>query len=63
MYICIYTYIYIYIYKEAYLETSQSSMMEVICKIVNAFCFRKKAPSWMFDWVLNTPLDRSHVNL
>ena len=61
MYICIYA--YICIYKEAYLETSQSSMMEVICKIVNGFCFRKKVPSCMFDWVLNTPLDRSHVNL
>ena len=30
--------------------------MELFAKIVNVNYFRKKAPSEMFDWVLNTPL-------
>ena len=37
-----------------YLELSQTSMMEPLPKIVNGY--NKKAPSCMFDWVLNTLL-------
>ena len=45
---------------EPYLELSQISTMELFRKnslrllVVNYF--RKKAPSQVFDWVLNTPL-------
>ena len=43
----------------AYLEPSWTSPMELLCenswhlKTVNSF--RNKAPSYIFDWVLNTP--------
>ena len=44
---------------EAYLESSQNLWWSFFAKIVNEFSalnyFCKKA-SWMFDWVLNTPL-------
>ena len=44
---------------EAYLESSQNLWWSFFAKIVNDFSalnyFCKKA-SWMFDWVLNTPL-------
>ena len=36
---------------EAYLEPIRTSLMEFFCK--------KKAPSYMFGWVLNTPLEIS----
>ena len=45
---------------KAYLEPSRTSKMELFCKnsqqlkAVNYSC--KKTPSYMFDWVLNTPL-------
>ena len=44
----------------AYLELSRTSTMELFCEnserplAINYF--RKKAPSQMFDWTLNTPL-------
>ena len=41
---------------EAYLEPSRTSTMELFQKQLTINCFRKKAPSNMFDWVLNTPL-------
>ena len=43
-------YFVFFVKSETYLKPSRTS--------VNYF--RKKAPSWMFDWVLNTPL---HVSL
>ena len=45
---------------ETYLEPSRTSTMELFCeaserlKAVNYF--RKKAPEYVFGWVLNTPL-------
>ena len=51
---------------ETYLKPSRTPTMELFCensyrlKAVNYF--RKKGPSLMFDWVLNTPL-QSHLYL
>ena len=42
---------------EAYLEPSPTSMMELFCQNSHGLFFRKKAPSRIFDWVLNTPVD------
>ena len=39
-------------YAQAYLEPSQTSMVELLCKN------HKKALLQMFDWVLNTPLEQ-----
>ena len=32
-------------------------------KYVNVDYFRKKTPSWMSDWVLNTPMSLDGYNL
>ena len=40
---------------EAYFKPSETFTMKLLrLKAVNYFC--KKAPSWMLDWFLNTPL-------
>ena len=45
---------------EAYLEPSRTSMMKLFCKnierLLNINYFLKKAPSQVFEWVLNTSL-------
>ena len=42
---------------EAYSEPCQASKMKLFVKIVNNFQqFSQKAPSWIFDKVLNMPL-------
>ena len=43
---------------DKYSEHSQTSEKELFSKMVNGFqpLFSQKAPSEMFDWVLDTPL-------
>ena len=44
---------------EAYSEPSRTSNMELFAKIINSWkpwTISQKAPSYMFDWVLNKPL-------
>ena len=45
---------------EAYLDPSQTStivhLYENSYRLLAVYYFCKKAPSQMFDWVLNTPL-------
>ena len=47
-------------YIQVHSEPSRTSMMEHLGKISNSCkqkaLFLQKAPSWMFDWILNTPL-------
>ena len=44
-------------FSEAYLEPSRTYLRwSFFAKIVSVNCFRKNTPSYMFDWVLNTPL-------
>ena len=38
---------------ETYLEPTQRSKMELFKKMINGFTFSEKAPSEMFEWVLN----------
>ena len=51
---------------EAYLEPSRTSLMGFFCensyRLKAAYDFRKKAPSQMFDWILNTPLELYEKN-
>ena len=46
---------------EAYLKPSRTSAMQLFCKNSQQLeainFFRKKPPSEIFDWVLNTPLE------
>ena len=48
------------IFSEMYLEPTQKSTMDLFCeniyRLKNVHYFRKKAPSKIFEWVLNTPL-------
>ena len=47
---------------EAYSELSRTSNMELCAKLVKGYLLLTtfaKSPSWMFDWVLNTPLESS----
>ena len=49
-----------YLRSEIYLEPSQTSMIELLSKIINIFqplTIFLKAPSQMFDWVLNAQLN------
>ena len=47
-------------WSEVYLEPSETSTMKLFCKnsewVLAVNYYRKKAPLWMFGWVLNTPL-------
>ena len=47
--------------EEVYLEPIQTSMIEFFCENSQRFLAhnypRKRTPPYMFDWVLNTPLE------
>ena len=46
-------------------ESTQTSKMELLARIDNGFqlfTIFVEAPSLMFDWVLNTPLDLSCIS-
>ena len=51
---------------EVYLEPSRTSAMELLFKnswqLLTVNYFLKKAPSQMFDWALNTPLNTYYNN-
>ena len=51
---------------EVYLEPSRTSAMELLFKnswqLLTLNYFLKKAPSQMFDWALNTPLNTYYNN-
>ena len=53
--------------QKAHSELNQTSMMEFFIEIVNGFqpnaIFGQKAPSEMFEWVLNMPLKNPRFQL
>ena len=42
---------------ESYLDPSQISEIELFRKLLKPLTILAKAPSWMYDWVLNTPFE------
>ena len=56
-----------HIQSETHLESSRTSAVELYCgksqRIKATGCFRRKAPSWMFDRILNATLPNNYLPL